>query len=91
MKQEMNNHQREEIKLLGEKLNNEARRIKSLERESDRLRSEISLLESKVGFNSLLQIHHLFYSPNLSFTVEMKLSHIIFRPPNGELTTRKPW
>ncbi|XWS16638.1 hypothetical protein CRYUN_Cryun34aG0108000 [Craigia yunnanensis] len=31
------------------KLNNEARRIKSLERESDRLRSEISLLESKLG------------------------------------------
>lgn len=48
MKQEINNRQREEIKLLGEKLNNEARRIKSLERESDRLRSEISLLESKV-------------------------------------------
>ena len=30
-------------------LNNEARRIKSLERESDRLRLEISLLESKLG------------------------------------------
>ncbi|KAK4766373.1 hypothetical protein SAY87_008015 [Trapa incisa] len=49
MKQEMNNRQREEIKLLGEKLNDEARKIKSLERESDRLRSEISLLESKLG------------------------------------------
>ncbi|KAH7520573.1 hypothetical protein FEM48_Zijuj08G0159100 [Ziziphus jujuba var. spinosa] len=39
----------EEIKLLNEKLNNEERRIKSLERESDRLRAEISLLESKLG------------------------------------------
>ncbi|KAL6982254.1 coiled-coil domain-containing protein mad1 [Sarracenia purpurea var. burkii] len=38
-----------EIKLLTERLNNEARRIKSLEREGDRLRSEISLLESKLG------------------------------------------
>uniref|UniRef100_A0A2P2JKR9 Spindle assembly checkpoint component mad1 n=1 Tax=Rhizophora mucronata TaxID=61149 RepID=A0A2P2JKR9_RHIMU len=44
-----NNHQLGEIKLLNEKLDNEARRIKSLERESDRLRSEISLLESKLG------------------------------------------
>ncbi|XP_077231799.1 mitotic checkpoint family protein isoform X2 [Tasmannia lanceolata] len=43
------NGQREELKLLHEKLNNEARRIKSLEREGDRLRSEISLLESKLG------------------------------------------
>ncbi|XP_030539237.1 mitotic spindle checkpoint protein MAD1 [Rhodamnia argentea] len=46
---EANNQQKEEIKLLNERLNNEARRIKSLERENDRLRSEISLLESKLG------------------------------------------
>lgn len=46
---EVNSRQREEIKLLNERLNNEARRIKSLERESDRLGSEIALLESKVG------------------------------------------
>lgn len=46
---EVNNRQHKEIKLLNEKLNNEARRLKSLERENDRLRSEISLLESKVG------------------------------------------
>lgn len=46
--QEINSRQCDEIKLLNEKLNNEARRIKSLERENDRLRSEISLLESKV-------------------------------------------
>ncbi|KAK9286508.1 hypothetical protein L1049_014906 [Liquidambar formosana] len=46
---EINNRQHNELKLLNERLNNEARRIKSLERESDRLRSEISLLESKLG------------------------------------------
>ncbi|KAH7576024.1 hypothetical protein JRO89_XS02G0279000 [Xanthoceras sorbifolium] len=45
--QETNRRQRVEIELLNERLNNEARRIKSLERESDRLRSEISLLEAK--------------------------------------------
>ncbi|XP_054803148.1 mitotic spindle checkpoint protein MAD1-like isoform X2 [Prosopis cineraria] len=45
----VNNRQHEEIKLLNEKLNSEARRIKSLERESDRLRSEIALLEAKLG------------------------------------------
>ncbi|KAK4270927.1 hypothetical protein QN277_019691 [Acacia crassicarpa] len=45
----VNNCQHEEIKLLNEKLNSEARRIKSLERESDRLRSEIALLEAKLG------------------------------------------
>ncbi|KAJ1400411.1 Spindle assembly checkpoint component Mad1 [Sesbania bispinosa] len=45
----VNNRQHEEIKLLNEKLHNEARRVKSLERESDRLRSEISLLEAKLG------------------------------------------
>ncbi|XVF75090.1 hypothetical protein PTKIN_Ptkin13bG0160300 [Pterospermum kingtungense] len=46
---EVNDNQHNEIKLLHDRLNNEARRIKSLERESDRLRSEISLLESKLG------------------------------------------
>ncbi|XP_004499365.1 mitotic spindle checkpoint protein MAD1 isoform X2 [Cicer arietinum] len=45
----VNNRQHEEIKLLNEKLHSEARRVKSLERESDRLRSEISLLEAKLG------------------------------------------
>ncbi|CAM8997433.1 unnamed protein product [Rhodiola kirilowii] len=44
-----NSCQLNEIVLLNERLNNEARRIKSLEREADRLRSEISLLESKLG------------------------------------------
>lgn len=46
---EINSRQRDEIKSLNDKLNNEERRIKSLERENDRLRSEISLLESKLG------------------------------------------
>ncbi|XP_047341819.1 mitotic spindle checkpoint protein MAD1 [Impatiens glandulifera] len=46
---EINNHQLNEIRLLNERLSNEARRVKSLEREGDRLRSEISLLESKLG------------------------------------------
>ncbi|XP_027915679.1 mitotic spindle checkpoint protein MAD1 isoform X4 [Vigna unguiculata] len=45
----INSRQLEEIKLLNEKLHSEARRVKSLERESDRLRSEISLLEAKLG------------------------------------------
>ncbi|XXG86999.1 hypothetical protein AAC387_Pa11g1794 [Persea americana] len=46
---EVVNGQHDELRFLNEKLNNEARRIKSLEREGDRLRSEISLLESKLG------------------------------------------
>ncbi|CAK7357205.1 unnamed protein product [Dovyalis caffra] len=45
----VNSRQLEEIKTLNEMLNNEARRIKSMERETDRLRAEISLLESKLG------------------------------------------
>ncbi|MED6151017.1 coiled-coil domain-containing protein mad1 [Stylosanthes scabra] len=45
----VNNRQHEEIKLLNEKLLNELKRIKSSERENDRLRSEISLLEAKLG------------------------------------------
>ncbi|PIN23581.1 Mitotic checkpoint protein MAD1 [Handroanthus impetiginosus] len=48
-KRETSSRQHNEIKLLNERLTNEARRIKMLERESDRLRSEISLLESKLG------------------------------------------
>ncbi|KAJ8422950.1 hypothetical protein Cgig2_023744 [Carnegiea gigantea] len=38
-----------EIRMLNEKLNSQERRIKSLEREEDRLRAEIALLESKFG------------------------------------------
>ncbi|KAI3788845.1 hypothetical protein L2E82_01623 [Cichorium intybus] len=46
---DVNARQHNEIKLLNERLNSEQRRIKSLEREEDRLRSEIAILESKVG------------------------------------------
>ncbi|KAL7157459.1 hypothetical protein ABFS83_02G078500 [Erythranthe nasuta] len=46
---EINSRQHNEIKLLNERLTNEARRLKMLERDGDRLRSEISLLESKLG------------------------------------------
>lgn len=56
---EVNNRRLNEIKLLNEKLNNEARRIKSLEREGDRLRSEISLLESKVGVPKTNLFEHM--------------------------------
>ncbi|CAH9130763.1 unnamed protein product [Cuscuta epithymum] len=45
----VNSRQLNELKLLNDKLCNEARRIKSLEREGDLLRSEIALLESKLG------------------------------------------
>ncbi|KAH7685202.1 Spindle assembly checkpoint component Mad1 protein [Dioscorea alata] len=43
------NRQHNELEQMNDKLSIEARRIKSLEREGDRLRSEISLLELKVG------------------------------------------
>lgn len=46
---EASSRRQNEIKFLTERLNDEARRIKSLEREGDHLRSEISLLESKLG------------------------------------------
>lgn len=39
-----------ELKMLNERLNSEAKRIKSSERENDRLRSEVALLESKLGY-----------------------------------------
>lgn len=38
-----------EIKFLNESLNSEARRIKSLERDGDRLRSGMAILEAKVS------------------------------------------
>ncbi|KAL8234513.1 hypothetical protein R6Q59_020613 [Mikania micrantha] len=46
---DVNARQHNEIKLLNEKLSSESRKIKSLEREDDRLRSEIAILESKLG------------------------------------------
>ncbi|CAH2070538.1 unnamed protein product [Thlaspi arvense] len=45
---DVNNRQRAEIEHLNDKLASEARRMKSLERDSDRLCSEISLLESRL-------------------------------------------
>lgn len=45
----VNIRQQNEIKLLNERLTNEVRRVKTLEREGDQLRSEIALLEAKVG------------------------------------------
>ena len=49
---EVINHQHDELRLMNERLGVEARRVKSLEREGDRLRSEISLLESKVMYSA---------------------------------------
>ncbi|CAL9112838.1 unnamed protein product [Musa acuminata var. zebrina] len=46
---EMVHRLHDELKLLNEQLSTEKRKVKSLEREGDRLRSEISLLESKLG------------------------------------------
>ncbi|XP_072965955.1 mitotic spindle checkpoint protein MAD1 [Typha angustifolia] len=46
---ELISRQQDELKLMNEKLSVEARKVKSLEREGDRLRSEIALLESKLG------------------------------------------
>lgn len=57
---DVNNRQRDEIEHLNDKLVSEARRMKSLERDSDRLRSEISLLESKVlNCSTMLKINSL--------------------------------
>ena len=53
---EVNSRQHDELKLLNERLNNDAKRIKSLERDCDRLRSEISLLESKVSNKIIVRI-----------------------------------
>lgn len=74
----INSRQLEEIKLLNEKLHSETRRVKSLERESDRLRSEISLLEAKVGGLVLSQgtvvhncIAHIFNIMSSSFIISV--------------------
>ncbi|CAI9101502.1 OLC1v1038840C1 [Oldenlandia corymbosa var. corymbosa] len=45
----VNIRQQNEVKLLNERLSDEVRKVKSLEREGDRLRSEIALLEAKLG------------------------------------------
>lgn len=58
---DVNARQYNEIQLLNERLNNESRRIKSLEREDDRLRSEIAILESKVQFVTTKYLLYLAY------------------------------
>lgn len=59
---DVNARQYSEIKLLNERLNSESRRIKSLEREDDRLRSEIAILESKVQLlNITFLLCHAFF------------------------------
>ena len=57
---EINARQHNEIKVLNERLNSESRRIKSLEREDDRLRSEIAILESKVRFLNIKPVYVFF-------------------------------
>lgn len=56
---EVINHQHNELKMMNERLSVEVRRVKSLEREGDRLRSEISLLESKVIYSACLHFFKL--------------------------------
>jgi len=79
----INNRQLEEIKLLNDKLHSEARRVKSLERESDRLRSEISLLEAKVGGLGLSEgtiVHHciaLFFNIMPSFLMFVNVTTVL--------------
>ncbi|KAJ4810842.1 Mitotic spindle checkpoint protein MAD1 [Rhynchospora pubera] len=46
---EMIAHQHAELKLFNDRLADESKKVKSLERESDRLRHEVALLESKLG------------------------------------------
>lgn len=68
---EVNHRQLAEINLLNDRLNNEARRIKSLERESDRLRSEISLLESKVSsqFKIIANSYNNFFKDIIKYKI----------------------
>lgn len=68
---EVNHRQLAEINLLNDRLNNEARRIKSLERESDRLRSEISLLESKVcsQFKIIANSYNNFFKDIIKYKI----------------------
>jgi chromosome segregation ATPase len=54
---EIISHQHAELKLFNDKLTDESKKVKSLERESDRLRHEVALLESKVLF-----LNYVFFS-----------------------------
>ncbi|KAL6840159.1 hypothetical protein ACP4OV_029969 [Aristida adscensionis] len=46
---ELISHQQAELNTMNERLNIEVRKVKSLEREGDQLRSQVALLESKLG------------------------------------------
>ncbi|GJN16994.1 hypothetical protein PR202_gb04031 [Eleusine coracana subsp. coracana] len=46
---EVINHKHAELNIMNERLSLEARKMKSLEREGDQLRSQVALLESKLG------------------------------------------
>lgn len=58
---EMVHRLHDELKLLNEQLSTEKRKVKSLEREGDRLRSEISLLESKVRKKIISCFSHVLW------------------------------
>lgn len=45
---ELVSHKDTELNIMNERLNLEAKKVKSLEREGDQLRSQVALLESKV-------------------------------------------
>lgn len=72
---EVNGRQLNELKLLNDRLSSEARRIKSLEREGDRLRSEIAVLESKVDFklNTMLMFFTKKFMLGLHYDLKMLL------------------
>ena len=63
---DVNARQHTEMKLLNERLNGESRRIKSLEREDDRLQSEKAILELKVRFSNIELLFFLLVFFNLS-------------------------
>ncbi|XP_062207646.1 mitotic spindle checkpoint protein MAD1-like isoform X3 [Phragmites australis] len=46
---ELISHQHAELNIMNERLSLEARKVKSLEREGDQMRSQVALLESKLG------------------------------------------
>ncbi|XP_068648450.1 mitotic spindle checkpoint protein MAD1 [Aristolochia californica] len=74
---EVGNRQHHEIQLLHEKLNIEARKMKSLEREGDRLRAEISLLESKLGHGDYSSANTKILRMVNTFAVNNEARHMI--------------
>ncbi|KAG9457045.1 hypothetical protein H6P81_001553 [Aristolochia fimbriata] len=74
---EIVNSQQHEMQLLHEKLNMEARKMKSLEREGDRLRAEISLLESKLGHGDYSSANTKVLRMVNTFAVDSEAKHMI--------------